>query len=87
MTFLNITVPESVRTWIDEQVAQGGYKTVDEYMLELLRDAQQHQTQERLEGLLLEGLDSGEPIEITDQYWAGLRERVANRIALHSLPS
>jgi antitoxin ParD1/3/4 len=36
-------------------------------------------TQEELEALLLEGLDSGEPVEVTPQFWADTRAELAAR--------
>ena len=81
MTFLNITVPESVRTWIDEQVAKGGYETPSEFLCALLSDAQKRQAQDRLESLLLEGLDSGPPTEMTSDDWDRLKQRARERLS------
>jgi hypothetical protein len=38
-----------------------------------------YSTQEELEALLLEGLHSGEAIEVTPQFWAGLHAELAER--------
>lgn len=69
MTSLNISLPEPLRAFVDEQVAHGGYSTASEYVRELIREAQRRRAQERLEAQLLEGLDSGEPMEVTPEYW------------------
>ena len=37
MTTLNISLPESMRDFISEQVARGGYSTASEYIRHLLR--------------------------------------------------
>lgn len=37
---------------------------------------QQRAAQEKLVALLIEGLESGEPIEVTPEYWAKKRRRV-----------
>lgn len=66
MTSLNISLPESMRQFVDDQVAVGGYSTASEYVRELIRAKQKERAQERLEQLLLEGLDSGPAIEVTD---------------------
>lgn len=50
-----------MRTFIDEQVAKGGYSTASEYIRDLLRQAQNTSDQQKLEAMLLEGLESGEP--------------------------
>lgn len=80
MSSLNISLPEPMRAWIDQQVAKGGYSTASEFLRELVREAQKREAQERLERLLLEGLDSGEPIELTDERWERLRKRVSARV-------
>ncbi|MCC7141975.1 MAG: type II toxin-antitoxin system ParD family antitoxin [Candidatus Eisenbacteria bacterium] len=79
MTSLNISLPESLREWIDTVVASGGYGNASEYLRELIRDDQKRREEERLEKLLLEGLDSGDPIEVTPEFWAKLRKDVVAR--------
>jgi antitoxin ParD1/3/4 len=76
MTTLNISLPDSMRAFIDEQIAQGGYSTASEYIRDLIRQAQKQAAQEKLDSLLLEGLASGEPIEVTDQWWQEKQERL-----------
>jgi antitoxin ParD1/3/4 len=69
MTTLNISLPESMRAFIEEQVATGGYSTASEYIRQLVREDQKRAAQERLEALLLEGINSGEPIEVSAEWW------------------
>ena len=40
MTSLNVSLPETMRAWIDEKVAKGGYATPSELVRELIREAQ-----------------------------------------------
>lgn len=77
MTSLNVSLPEPMRAWIDEQVVKGGYGTASELVRELIREAQKRQAKAELEAKLIEGLDSGEPIPIDDAYWEGLKKRIA----------
>lgn len=44
-------------------------------------EACERAAQETLEVLLLEGLNSGEPIEVTPEFWERLRQRVRDRAA------
>ena len=69
MSTLNISLPESMRAYIDEKVAEGGYSTASEYVRELVRADQKQAAQDKLEALLLEGLESGESIEVDEQWW------------------
>lgn len=69
MISLNILLPQLFKDFIDEQVANGGYSAPDEYVCDLVREARERAAEERLEKLLLEGLESGAPIEVTPEYW------------------
>ena len=80
MTTMNISLPDAMKTFVEEQVRQGGYSTASEYLRELIRDAQKHAAKERLEKLLLEGLDSGPGIEVTPEFWAEARRELERRI-------
>lgn len=78
---MNISLPDSMRTYIEEQVASGGYSTVSEYFRELVRLDQKRKATERLEVLLLEGLDSGTETPMTAQDWENIRQAVRERVA------
>ncbi|WRH68904.1 MAG: type II toxin-antitoxin system ParD family antitoxin [Planktothrix sp. GU0601_MAG3] len=74
MNLLNLSLPESIQTFVEQQVAKGGYANANEYILDLLR--QEQVKIERVESLLLEGLESGEPIELTDEWWDQKRSQL-----------
>jgi len=76
MTTLNISLPEPMRAYVAQQVAQGGYSTASEYIRQLVRQDQKRAARERLEFLLMEGVESGPPIEVTDQYWTEKRAKL-----------
>ncbi|MBI5094418.1 MAG: type II toxin-antitoxin system ParD family antitoxin [Candidatus Hydrogenedentes bacterium] len=69
MTTMNVSLPDPMRSFIEDLVSQGRYGSASEYIRELIRNDQQRQAQLRIETLLLEGLDSGEGIEITAEWW------------------
>ncbi len=79
MTTLNISLPESMRTFIEEQVRKGGYSTASEYIRYLIRQEQERSASRRLEELLLEGLDSGDSIQVTDEWWEQKRVQLMER--------
>ncbi len=49
------------------------------YLRELLRQDQKQRAEQKLEALLLEGLNSGDPIEITPEYWERKRAQLVER--------
>lgn len=75
---MNVSLPASLRRFAEER-ARRGYSSVSEYFRALLRDDQRRVAEERLEDLLLEGLDSGEATEVTPEFWKELRARVKER--------
>ena len=58
MTTLTISLPDSLKAFIDEQLATKGFGNVSEYVRSLLREAQAKEQEARLEALLLGGLAS-----------------------------
>ena len=58
MTTVTISLPDSLKAFIDTQIATKGYGNVSEYFRSLLREAQAKEQDARLEALLLEGLAS-----------------------------
>lgn len=84
MAILNVSVPDQMKAYIDERLKEGDFSTTSEYVRGLVRDDQQRRTRERLDALLLQGLDSGEPIEVTDEYMQARREELLLRMARNS---
>ena len=81
MTTMNISLPDSMRAFIEQKVAQSGYSTASEYIRQLVREDQKRAAQERLEALLMEGIESGPSREMTAEDWEELRRRVWQRHA------
>ena len=80
MTSMNISLPESMKEFVDERLEHGEYSSVSEYVRQLIRDDQKRMSHEKLEAMLIEGLESGEPVPVTEEFWTSLRERVAKRV-------
>ena len=70
---MNISLPDALKTYVDEQVTQRGYGTSSEYVRELIRKDQECQ---HLRGLLLEGAASAPAGPADASYFEGLRRRV-----------
>jgi len=79
MTSMNITLPEPMRQYVDDQIATGSYGTASEYVRALIREDQKRNAQDRLETLLLEGLERGDAVEVSPQFWEDFRSRLDER--------
>ncbi len=78
MSTMNISLPETLKAFVDEQVARRGYGTSSEYVRELIRDDQDRQL---MRGLLLQGASSAPTEPVDGAYFDGLRQRVRDRKA------
>ena len=79
MSTVNITLPDTLKDFLDEQVARRGYGTSSEYVRDLLRKEQERQ---QLRALLLEGAVSEPGVAADGDYFDRLRDRVhSNRKA------
>lgn len=73
MSTMNISLPDSLKSFVDEQVAQRGFGTSSEYVRELIRkDADVL----RLRSVLLQGATSAPTATVDAAYFAALRQRV-----------
>ena len=72
MTTMNVSLPEELRTFVDEQVEDGRYGSTSEYVRQLIR---RDQDRHRLRGLLLDGATSAPGAVADDAYFAALRSR------------
>ncbi len=76
MSTMNISLPDGLKAFVDEQVARRGYGTISEYVRELIR---RDQERTHLRNLLLEGVASGSEGVADAEYFEGLRDYVRRR--------
>lgn len=76
MSTMNISLPDPMKTFVDEQVEARGYGSSSEYVRDLIRKDGDRQ---KLRSLLLVGAESS-PAESADAaYFDTLRARIAGR--------
>jgi antitoxin ParD1/3/4 len=73
MESMNISLPEPLKQFVDGQIKQGRYSSASEYVRELIRDDEKRKAQQKLEALLLDGLQ-GEAQTMTPEDWAAIRK-------------
>ena len=57
-TTMNISLPESLKAFVDERVKSRGYGSHSEYLRDLVRKDEVEAAREKFKALLLEGLNS-----------------------------
>ena len=76
MSTMNISLPDPMKAFVDEQDAERGYVLSSEYVSDLIRKDRDRQ---KMRSLLLVGAESG-PIKPVDAaYFESLRARIASR--------
>ena len=72
MTTMNISLPNAMKIFVDEQVSQRGYGTSSEYLRELIRKEQER---DALRELLVAGASARPVQEVNAQYFDELRNK------------
>ena len=80
MATMTISLPDKMREFVESEVAGGEYGSASELFRELLRERQKRIAGERLETLLLEGLESGQAIEVTPDYIKQRRQTLRRKL-------
>ena len=75
---INLSLPETIEKFIEEQLVSKGYSNSAEYILSLIHQEQARVT--RIESLLLAGLDNGNSIEVTEDWWEQKRTQLVQNL-------
>ena len=73
MVAVTFSIPEDLQVFIEGQTVKNGFHSTDDYLRNLL---DRERERERLEGMLIKGLESGEPIEVNDDWWEKKRSNL-----------
>jgi antitoxin ParD1/3/4 len=79
MQTMNITLPETMVEFVEEQVAAGDYDSASEYIQDLVRADQKRHAKAQLEQVLLSAMGSGENEELTPEMLDDVRQRLRGR--------
>ena len=78
MSTMNISLPQALKAFVDEQVNSRGFGTSSEYVRELIRKDQERL---QLRGLLFAGARSKSAAAADSAYFSTLRDRIGRRTA------
>ena len=61
MATMNVSLPEQMKSWVEDQAANGRYSNSSDYVRDLIRkDQERQQALTALQAAVTEGLESGE---------------------------
>ena len=83
MTTVTISLPETLKTFIDEQLSTRGYGKVSEYFRSLLRDAQEREGKLGLKLPCRRLATGGADIPLTRAFWKDLRTEALDLAKKH----
>jgi antitoxin ParD1/3/4 len=77
MATMNVSLPEPMRDWINEEVASGRFASVSDLVRDVVRERiEQRERIARLNELLEEGINSGIDPRSVDEIFADIRSRI-----------
>lgn len=74
MASLNLNMNDALRSFVDERAEAEGYATPTEYVRSLIHADRKRAAEERLDKLIAEGIESGDPVPVTPEDWAEIRK-------------
>ena len=80
-TSMNVSLPEALKDYVQERVAEGTFSNPSDYVRALIREDMRRREEEKLDALLIEGLNSGPAEPMTAKDWADIRADLEEHIA------
>jgi len=77
---MTISLPESLKAFVEQQVASGKYTNAEQYLGALVEADQKQKAREHIDALIQEGLYSGPATEMTAQDWEHIRREGLARV-------
>lgn len=77
---LNISLPDTMKTEVEEIIATEGYGNTSEFFRDLVRNHLKERRERKIEDLLLEGINSGESSPLTKEDFENIKQRGLQRL-------
>ncbi|MBE8967627.1 hypothetical protein IQ277_15605 [Nostocales cyanobacterium LEGE 12452] len=81
MTNIQILLPESMKVFVEEQVAKGGYSSANEYLQQLIFQDQQRKSQEGKRAQLMAKLHI--QAQLNDEEFEVIADKLAEEFAVY----
>ncbi len=80
MATMNVSLPDEMKAFVENQAAKEGFGTTSEYLRSMIRDAQKRLAKQALEAKLLEGLE-GPTVLMTREDWDSIEREALEGLA------
>ena len=87
MQTMNVDIPDSLKEYAQQQVAECGYSSISDYLCNLLQADRLRKERQAIEAEVLRGLECQERIEMTDETWDAMYQEVQDRLLATSKSS
>ncbi len=78
-TTMHISLPKTMKSFVDDTLKREGYGTTSEYVKALIRADQKRREEKELERVLIQALHTGDAEELTEGFWDDLKQDVRKR--------
>lgn len=76
MATMNVSLPNTMRAWVEDQINTGHYSNASDYVRDLIRrDQEYHDRREMLIKALIAGENSGVSERSIEDIWQGVKAR------------
>lgn len=79
-TNMSISLPERMKKSIQEVAKTDAYSTPSDYIRDVVREDLKRRDQEKLEQMLLDGLNSGKGVQYGTKEWQNFKEEVIRSV-------
>ena len=76
MNEITVTLPESVKEYVEDELATGRHASIGDVLCHLVHMERKRRAREVLKRLVQEADASGVPEEVTPAYWEGMRQQL-----------
>jgi Arc/MetJ-type ribon-helix-helix transcriptional regulator len=80
MTYLTIALPESAKAYVDRQISDGTYNSVDEFLTVLIEQEQERQAKQKANAMLRSTIQKNRKVEATDEWWDQQRKILSDSL-------
>jgi antitoxin ParD1/3/4 len=80
MSTMTVTLPDSLKAFVESQAARKGYGSPNEYLGALIREDQRKAENDEIEGKLLEALHGPPATLVTAETWGAVKQEGQRRL-------